>query len=358
MREINAEELLANSKLIPVDVRSAGEFSNGAIPGALNIPLFSDEERSEIGTLHKHAGSDAAKWRAMEIVSPKLPQILGQIREIRENGNEPVMYCWRGGMRSKAMATFLEFAGLSGVRLAGGYRAYRQYILEHIPALLPDTAIVLHGMTGAGKTEILKILKKKGYHVLDLEELAAHRGSIFGTLGMGDGHNQKTFDALLYRRLTEIKGTPYFFIEAESKRIGRAVQPDELISKKTAGIHLHIEVPFESRVDRIYEEYVAPYKNKDWFFPKVLDAVVKISNRVKDIKEREKLLEAMAVPNYRQIIRVLLESYYDPRYEHKRAEYPGEFRTIQAEDTMKAAEGIEKMLTVLKLAEPKIHFPC
>ena len=169
-------------------------------------------------------------------------------------------------MRSKSVASFLDYSGIAVYRLEGGYRAYREYILERIPRLLPEKAVVLHGMTGTGKTDILKRLQDKGYPVLDLEKMANHRGSIFGMIGMGEGHNQKTFDALLFDRLKEIEGSPYFLMEAESKRIGRAAQPEELLEKKVNGVHFLITSSIPKRVERIFNEYVAPYsaENTIW----------------------------------------------------------------------------------------------
>lgn len=232
MKEITAEQLMEQWHAVPVDVRSPIEYEESHIPGAVNIPLFTNEERIEIGTLYKQKGNMAARWRAMEIVAPKIPAILEAIKDVQESVGRTIIYCARGGMRSGAVAVFLELAGLEAIRLAGGYKAYRQFILERLPSLIPNQAIVLHGMTGTGKTELLQKLKKKGYPVLDLEEMAGHRGSLFGEMGIEkEGNNQKTFDSLLYEGLKEIKGSAFFIIEAESQRIGKARQPEKLYQK-------------------------------------------------------------------------------------------------------------------------------
>ncbi|MDP4171532.1 MAG: tRNA 2-selenouridine(34) synthase MnmH, partial [Bacillota bacterium] len=195
MRDITVEDLFNTENPVIIDVRAPIEYKDGSIPGSINIPLFTDEERHIIGIIYKNEGQASAKWRAMELVSPKLPGLLKEIKELSE-GKIPVIHCWRGGMRSQAVMTFLEFSGIRAKRLAGGYKAYRQYILQQIPSMLPEKAVVIHGMTGVGKTEILKILNNQGYPVLDLEGMAGHRGSIFGSIGIGEGNNQKTFDSL------------------------------------------------------------------------------------------------------------------------------------------------------------------
>jgi tRNA 2-selenouridine synthase len=346
MKEITVEELLKKENTIIIDIRSPIEFKDGAIPGAINVPLFTDDERAEIGTIYKQQGQAAAKWRAMEIVSPKIPNLLHTIKNYNSRG-ELVIHCWRGGMRSRAVVTFLEFAGIYCYRLEGGYKEYRHYILEKIPTMFPEKAVVLHGLTGVGKTEVLKILNGKGYPVLDLEEMAAHRGSIFGTIGLGDGNNQKTFDSLLFKGLQEIKGSDYFIIEAESKRIGKTVQPEELMYKKMNGININLEIPFEQRVKQLVAEYVIPYENKPWYFDAISDGIEKVLRRVKDLDIRNGLINTLENKNYEQMISILLEHYYDPRYDHARQEYTGEFIDIYAHDPVDAAEQIAHRLDML-----------
>ncbi|WP_316569938.1 tRNA 2-selenouridine(34) synthase MnmH [Neobacillus sp. YIM B06451] len=349
MREITIEELSTAKNPVVIDVRSPIEFKEGAIPGALNVPLFTDEERAKIGTLYKKEGSDAAKWLAMEIVSPKIPNLLRTIREYAGPTGMPVVQCWRGGMRSKAVTSFLEFSGITARRLQGGYKAYRQYILKRIPELLPDKSVVIHGMTGTGKTEVLHILARKGYPVVDLEYMACHRGSIFGAIGLGEGNTQKMFDALLYERLAELNKPPYSIMEAESKRIGRIVQPNELMDVKTNGIHIQIHLPIEVRISHIEQEYITPYKDEPWYYEKVKEALIRIMKRIKSQEAKAMLEECIAGKDYSGMIRILLESYYDPMYEHKQLEYFGEFKDIHAETFEEAAAKIEEYLKELSL---------
>jgi tRNA 2-selenouridine synthase len=344
MQDITIDELVQSKEYVPVDVRSPIEHGEAAIPGSVNIPLFTNEERQEIGILYKHSGEQAAKWRAMEIVSPKLPSILHEIKNLENSGVQPVIHCWRGGSRSKAVASFLEFSGIPSIRLNGGYRAYREYILDQIPKLLPQEAIVLHGLTGTGKTDILKALQDRGFPVLDLEQMANHRGSLFGTIGIGDGHNQKTFDALLFERLREIKGSVFFIIEAESKRIGRAAQPDLMVERKMNGTHFLISCSLENRIDRIYREYVEPFRLEAWFQTNINEKVLRIVKRLKTPELASELEEAAKNRDYRAVISILLVHYYDPRYSHSLKEYNGNFIEVNGEDSEEAASTIAKEL--------------
>lgn len=299
---------------VPVDVRSPGEYYEAHIPNAINVPLFTDEERAEIGTIYKQVGQRAAKWRAMEIVSPKLPVLLEDIRKIEESKKKPLLYCWRGGMRSQSISHFAMMAGLHIQRLEGGYRAFREYIVENIPHILPGQAIVIYGLTGTGKTDILHNLKSLGYPVLDLEEYANHKGSVFGAVGGQVPHNQKTFDALLYEDLVSIKDSPYFFMEGESKRIGHAIQPPELYEKKNNGIHIRVVAKLESRVERIYEQYV---QHTDAFHERVESALNVIMKRIKSVEVQQNIQLCLKERNYKELIRLLIVHYYDPRYDNK-----------------------------------------
>ncbi|WP_040208656.1 tRNA 2-selenouridine(34) synthase MnmH [Neobacillus jeddahensis] len=348
MKEITVEDLFRLNKRIIIDIRSPIEFKDGAIPGAINVPLFSDKEREEIGTIYKHEGQAAAKWKAMEFVSPKIPSLLQTIKSYHTEG-ELVIHCWRGGMRSKAVVTFLEFAGVYAWRLVGGYKAYRHFILESIPEFIPEKAIVLHGMTGVGKTEVLKILENKGYPVLDLEGMAGHRGSIFGTIGLSEGHNQKTFDSLLYKGLQDIQGSNYFLVEAESKRIGKAVQPEKLMDVKFQGMNICIHSSLEQRVKQLVAEYVSPYMDETWYHDKISQGINKVLKRIKDPEIRNRLLELLHEQNYPEIILILLQHYYDTRYEHARQEYEGDFFDIFADNPEDAAVKIIAKLEELSI---------
>ena len=251
-------EFLPNVQFI--DLRSPCEFIESSIPGAVNVPIFSNEERVEVGTIYRQSGEKAARWKAMELVSPKIPAILTSIKQFSDLGLKPVIYCWRGGMRSKSTSFFANLAGLNIYRLVDGYRGYRKYILEKSSTLLPNTSFVLHGKTGVGKTEILQYLKSQELPVLDLEKAANHKGSIFGSFGMGLPNSQKMFDSYLYQQILAIQGSGYCILEAESSRIGKVSIPLNVLDSIKNGVHILIKRSISDRVDRIYQEYVKEKK--------------------------------------------------------------------------------------------------
>lgn len=333
---------------VPVDVRTPDEFADSRIPNAVNIPIFTNEERAEVGTIYKQVGKREAKWRAMEIVSPKLPHILGEIKKLQSTGKQPLLYCWRGGMRSQSVYLFANLSGLDIDRLEGGYRAYREAILERIPKLIPEQAIVIDGMTGTGKTEILQYLKKLGHPVLDLEEYANHKGSVFGAVGGHPPHNQKMFDALLFEDLHNMKDAKYFFMEGESKRIGHAVQPPELYEKKVNGIHIKVTASLENRIERIYQDYVACGLEPDEFHEWVSLALGKILKRVKPQDIQKELAILLEERNYKEIIRLLMIYYYDPRYENKGNEVGSIDYELSSDSIEEAAEKIAAYVAALK----------
>ncbi len=354
--DISVQQFLSMNNAIPVDVRSPEEYEEATIPGAINVPLFNNEERKEIGTIYKQIGPENAKWRAMELISPKLPALLSQIKKLAKDGSIPVLFCWRGGMRSKSVATFMDFAGFSVHRIEGGYRAYREEILDIIPKMIPTHTVVIHGMTGVGKTEILAKLNQNDYPVLDLEGLAGHKGSIFGSMGKEtDVNNQKTFDALLFSRLVQLKDSSYVIVEAESKRIGKITQPEELLITKLGGVHFYIEASLNSRVERIYHEYVETFYQEEWFHPQVVEKFSRIQKRIKNVDIKLAMTSSLENQDYKEFIKLLLEFYYDPRYQHKQLDYEGEFIQIATDDSEHAAKIIAGKLDKI-FTTPHIHY--
>ncbi len=315
-----------------IDVRSPGEFAQGSIPGAINVPLLDDEERARVGTTYKQVGRAEATRLAMDLVSPKIPHFVRCIDCELSGGQAPLIFCWRGGKRSEAMATFVDLAGTPVYRLTGGYRAYRNYVVERLAsAQLKMPLIVLNGLTGVGKTDVLARLAARGEAVIDLEQLAGHRGSAFGSLGEIEPRNQKQFDALLWETIKQINDRPYVFIEGESKRIGRVLVPDFLMDAKLHGVQVYLEAPLSVRVARIVATYHPQGTNEAAFQQDVREAISRIEKRLApDV--RQTLHEAVTAADYEAVVQLLLTNYYDPRYAHTFKQYDTMYRRIDSTD--------------------------
>jgi tRNA 2-selenouridine synthase len=314
--DISLEQLLELQKkqeVTLVDVRSPSEYANATIPGSRNIPLFDDAERAEIGTIYKQVGVREAKERGLAIVSAKLPAFVKVFQEIP---GEIVVFCWRGGMRSKSTAAVLALMGIRAYRLVGGYRAYRRWVVKTLESLpfRPKTYVV-HGHTGTGKTTILRRLKALGYPVLDLEAYAGHRGSVFGHVGMS-AHNQKTFDALLMQDLLTLQDAPYVLMEAESNRIGKVVLPEAIVRWKEMGEPIRIEMPLDARVRQILDDY-RPQTHKQAY----LEAFGRIKSRI-HIPIAAEIEALIREDRFAPAVELLLRHYYDPRYANKAGQYP------------------------------------
>ncbi|PYI56143.1 tRNA 2-selenouridine(34) synthase MnmH [Paenibacillus flagellatus] len=329
-------ELQKQGELALVDVRSPQEFEESTVPGSVNVPLFDDAERAEIGTLYKQVSVQAAKDRGLEIVSAKLPDF---VRSFAAIPGRKAVFCWRGGMRSRTTATLLSLMDIRVYRLAGGYRAFRRWVVETLEQFeFKPRAIVLNGNTGTGKTDILHRLAADGYPVLDLEGMAGHRGSIFGQIGMKP-NNQKTFEALLALRLLELNDKPYVVMEGESRRIGKACLPPFLVEAKERGEQLLLELPLAERVRHIVERY-EPHRHK----AECIEAFGRIRRRIHTPIAAE-IGRAMHEDRFADACALLLESYYDPRYEHAVSSYAdGNVTVVRAETVDEAYRLVKERL--------------
>ncbi|MGI2328378.1 tRNA 2-selenouridine(34) synthase MnmH [Planococcus sp. YIM B11945] len=313
--------LFENGEMKLIDVRSPSEYENFSIPGSINIPFFDDAERAEIGTLYKQVSVDAAKERGLEIISAKLPEFVREFKKI--DGNKTV-FCWRGGMRSRTTATLLSLMDVHVSRLEGGIREYRRWVVSQLDQPeIPSNAFVLNGLTGSGKTTILKALEQQGYPVVDLEGMANHKGSIFGHIGT-EPHNQKKFDSLLVHQLRKLQNAPYVLFEAEGSRIGKAATPPWFNELKTHSLHLIIDMPMEARIKEILEDY-HPTDHQAEF----MEAFLRIKTRMpQDIANQ---IEAdLTTCDFSSAVRLLLEHYYDARYKHTGLQYPATQKKVLA----------------------------
>lgn len=339
---IKVEELIPlyeKNEMVLIDVRSPSEYREFTIPGSMNIPFFTDEERAEIGTIYKQVSVEAAKERGLEIISAKLPSFVRQFKEIK---GPKTVYCWRGGMRSKTTATLLDLMNIHVNRLDGGIRAYRNWVVQKLQQLEESQAsrkaFILNGLTGTGKTRILKALEKEGYPVIDLEGLANHKGSIFGHVGLTP-RNQKSFDSRLVHRLDELKDAPYLLFEAESSRIGKSVLPHFIREMKDRSPQLVIKMPIEERIKII----LGDYHPEDFQQQNFLAAYARIKSRIHTPIAKQ-IEEDISAGRFESAVSLLLEHYYDLRYKGL-DEYPDSEKTlIEASNLEEAIQAVKALL--------------
>lgn len=299
------DQFLEKASRIPViDVRSPGEFAGGHIPGAVNIPLFTNDERARVGTRYKQSGRDAAVLVGLELIGPKLASFVKQSRKISRDA-EVLVHCWRGGMRSASFAWLLQTAGLPVAgTLQNGYKAFRQEALQFFGKPLP--LVVLGGQTGSGKTEILSSLRASGEQVVDLEELARHKGSSFGAIGEAPQPSGEQFENNLFASLRALDPGRRIWLEDESVTIGTVRIPNPFFSQMRQAPVVFLEVPKEERIDRL----VRMYTDCD---PVLLrQAVERIHKRLGG-QHYKRAMEALATGDFPTTADVSL-SYYDKAY--------------------------------------------
>ena len=287
-----------------IDVRSPGEFARGHIPGAVNMPLFDDEERAMVGTLYKQAGRDAAVLEGLRIVGPKLSSIVERATELAPDRRIAV-HCWRGGERSGSMAWLLDKAGFQEVfTLKGGYKAFRNHVLASFTKSFD--LLVLGGYTGTGKTETLQHLKALGEQVIDLEALAHHKGSSFGALGEAPQPTSEHFENLIWAELMRVSPDKPLWVEDESLMVGRAKIPEAFFAQLRDAPLLFAEMPIEERSDRLVVDYGR--------FPKQMlaEATKRIEKRLGP-QHCKAALEALEAGDLYQVARITL-GYYDKAY--------------------------------------------
>ncbi|MEZ4828152.1 MAG: tRNA 2-selenouridine(34) synthase MnmH [Bacteroidia bacterium] len=288
-----------------IDVRSPGEYHHGHIPGAINIPLFDNEERKTVGILYKQKGRESAIAKGLEIVGPKADGFIRQAKELN-SGSKLMVHCWRGGMRSESMAWLWSTTGFDVTVLEGGYKAYRQNVLSDFGK--PLKLIILGGKTGSGKTAILHALAQEGEQVIDLEGLACHKGSAFGAIGQLPQPTVEQFENDLHQALGKLDAERHIWIEDESHSIGRVYIPQLFYDQmKSAPVHV-IEIPLEARVTRLMEEYAGAPKDQ------LVEALMKIQKRLggNDVK---KAISALDAGDYKTGAEIALH-YYDKAYTH------------------------------------------
>ena len=334
IEKINIEYFLELSKHYTViDVRSPAEYNHAHIPGAYSLPLFTDEERAIVGTAYKQESRENAIKHGLDFFGPKMKKMVEEVESLVQSRESEVkdpelktpnpknicIYCWRGGMRSGAVSWLLDVYGFKVHTLIGGYKKFRARVLDTFK--LPFDLKILGGYTGAGKTEVIKELERAGEHVIDLEDIAKHKGSAFGNIGMPAQPTQEMFENILSIRLRTLRyesnnntnSNPQLIIdhspiwlEDESQRIGLINIPNDLWHIMRRSPIYFLEIPFEERLKHIVEEYGCFDKEK------MIDAILRIKERLGGL-EAKKAIEFLNEDNTLESFRILLK-YYDKWY--------------------------------------------
>ena len=294
-----------------IDARSPAEYAEDHLPGALSLPVLDDGERARVGTLYKQVSPFAARKLGAALVARNIGRHLETALADRPKGWRPLVYCWRGGKRSGAFAHVLREIGWDAHTLQGGYKAYRQWVVARL-AEVPGTLRfrVVHGVTGSGKSRLLKALAHAGAQVLDLEDLAAHRGSVLGDLPDRPQPSQKMFESRLLEVLAALDPARTVYVEGESKKIGQLQVPEALIQAMRASECVLLEADVPTRVALLSDEYRHFFADRKTLDTQ-LDCLVGLHGR-----ERVEGWKALAARGaWQELVARLLEEHYDPAYQ-------------------------------------------
>jgi tRNA 2-selenouridine synthase len=293
-----------------IDARTPAEFAEDHIPGAISAPVLYDVERAEVGTLYKQVSAFEAKKVGATLVAKNVARHVENLW--KDNGKDwkPLVYCWRGGKRSGAMAHILREIGWDAQTLPGGYKAYRKWVVQQLEIVPQQFDFrVVHGPTGSGKSRLLTALAGSGAQVLDLETLAAHRGSVLGGLPDRPQPSQKMFESLLLQQLSTLDNAESVYVEGESKKIGQLQVAEALIARMRASPCVRIETDTETRVTLLLDEY-RHFLEDRVVLEAQLDCLVSLHGR-----ERIAGWKALAARGaWREFVARLLTEHYDPAY--------------------------------------------
>lgn len=286
-----------------IDVRTPAEFEQGHIPHAINIPLFTNEERAVIGTIYKQEGNGTAIRKGLEFVGPKMINLVSSIQSHTVN-NEILIHCWRGGMRSGSVAWLMELNGIKASTLKGGYKSFRAAMRNTFA--LQHPLCVIGGPTGSGKSKILRLLEKTGETIIDLEEMANHKGSSFGHLGEQKPPTQETFENRLGWLLYNTQNKKTIWIEDESRMIGTKAVPVEFYNQMLNANTFVLDIPFDIRAAYLTTEY-GKYDKQS-----LIEATVRIKKRIgpEQCKNAVAFIES---GNLLEACKISLQ-YYDKTY--------------------------------------------
>jgi tRNA 2-selenouridine synthase len=313
-------ELVAASDAVPalagfdalIDARSPAEFAEDHLPGALNWPVLDDDERRLVGTLYKRQGPLAARKLGAPLVARRIAAHFERELADKPRGWRPLVYCWRGGQRSGSLAWLLAQVGFRTTQLAGGYKAFRAVVRQELQTLpLRHRYTVIAGRTGSGKTRLLQALAAAGAQVLDLEDLACHRGSVLGGRPDAPQPTQKRFDTLVWQALNGFDAARPVFVESESARIGRLRVPETLlVQMREQGDCVRVEMDDAARVQLLLEEY--------GFFAEAPERFCALLAPLTALRGRETVARWQSLAragDWPALFAALMAEHYDPLYE-------------------------------------------
>ncbi|HEY5800623.1 MAG TPA: tRNA 2-selenouridine(34) synthase MnmH [Burkholderiaceae bacterium] len=293
-----------------IDVRTPAEYAEDHIPGAINCPVLDNDERVRIGTLYKQTGPFEAKKAGAALVAKNIAYHLEHTFADMPREWRPLVYCWRGGNRSGSMAHILAKIGWPAVQVEGGYKAYRQEVNLGMPELVaPFEFRVVCGTTGSGKSRLLEAMHGEGMQVLDLEQLAAHRGSVLGPLPGTPQPTQKAFESRIWNALRGFDPARPVYIESESKKVGSVRVPDALIAKMRASRCIALDTPRELRLQLLMEDYA--------HFVRDAASLNEQLSYLTSLYGHDKIQAWQALANsgdMRTLVDQLLAEHYDPAY--------------------------------------------
>ncbi len=306
-----------------IDARTPAEFAEDRLPGAISLPTLDDAQRIAVGTAYKQRSAFEARRIGAAMAAENIARHLAGHFHDKPKNWRPLVYCWRGGMRSGALVTCLRMVGWDACQLEGGYKAFRNHVISELGQLPARLALrVLCGPTGSGKTRILEALAAQGAQTLDLEALAAHRGSVLGAMPERPQPSQKAFETLLHERLRQLDPARPVFIEAESRKIGRLQVPEPLLAAMRAAPCIVIDAGRNARCDFLLRDYA-------WIGDDIT-ALQENLDRLQGLQSNETLARWREWANagkLKPLLGELVDLHYDPLY---RRSHGGNYRQFAA----------------------------
>ncbi len=347
---VSSETLAAFDSII--DVRSPAEFAEDHIPGAVSAPVLDNEERARVGTLYKQVSPFDAKKLGAALVSKNIARHIEEKFSAMPRQWKPLVYCWRGGKRSGALAHVLREIGWDAWSIEGGYKAYRKFVIDCL-ATLPGryTYRVIHGTTGSGKSRLLRALGDAGAQVLDLEDLAAHRGSVLGNLPDRPQPAQKYFETLVWDKLRKFDPANTVFVEGESKKIGQLQVPEALMFAMRSSECVVLEAGRETRIALLCDEYRHFFTE-----PEGLHAQLDCLRGLYGAKVIDDWKDMATRGEWPQLVGGLLDDHYDPAYRRSAlknfAQLPEARRVVLDSPADSAFEALARKLAQETQLEP------